>query len=88
MFATTKIALAAAIVLSTAFAASAATKPRVTPNGQIAVRQSGHEKLAHRQSGLNAFALVPRAAAGSVDDPAATGGGSTGYNESIRTNQW
>ena len=36
------------------------------------------------QSGLNAFAAVPR----NIDSPALTGGGSTGYNESLRTNQW
>jgi hypothetical protein len=35
-------------------------------------------------SGVRALASVPR----SVDDPAATGGGSLGYNASLRLNQW
>jgi opacity protein-like surface antigen len=35
-------------------------------------------------SGLHAFAMVPRTQAGSSDNPALTGGGSWGYNESVR----
>jgi hypothetical protein len=38
---------------------------------------------AHR-SGLNAFASVPGAAADTSDSPAATGGGSIGYNRMLR----
>jgi hypothetical protein len=44
---------------------------------QTAVRESG-------KSGLDAFAMVSGAASGS-DNPAATGGGSVGYNENLRT---
>jgi hypothetical protein len=88
MFTTTKITLSAAIILGTAFSASAATKPRVSPNEQIAIRHSSHKQLVHRQSGLGAFALVPQAPAGSADDPALTGGGSVGYNAGLRTNRW
>jgi hypothetical protein len=40
-----------------------------------------------RRSGLTAFARVPGAAAGSFSAQA-TGGGSTGYNENLRTDQW
>jgi hypothetical protein len=41
------------------------------------------------RAGLHAFAMAPGALAGSaVDDPALTGGGSYGYNEGLRTNQW
>ena len=50
---------------------------------QHEVRQSQGATGDH-QSGLNAFAAVPS----NVDSPALTGGGSTGYNESLRTNQW
>lgn len=32
-------------------------------------------------SGLSAFAMVPQAPAGSIDNPTLTGGGSTGYNQ-------
>ena len=37
-----------------------------------------------RSSGLNAFAMVPQAQGQSQDDPALTGGGSSGYNELVR----
>jgi hypothetical protein len=48
--------------------------------------QQGNQIAAHR-SGENAFASVPLYSAGS-DNPASTGGGSTGYNENLRTDQW
>jgi hypothetical protein len=34
--------------------------------------------------GLRAYAMVPDARARSIDDPAITGGGSTGYNALVR----
>jgi len=37
----------------------------------------------HR-SALSSFASLPR----SIDDPATTGGGSIGYNQSLRLNRW
>lgn len=40
-----------------------------------------------RRSGLNAFAKVPQATFGSRD-PQAPAGGSIGYNEMLRTDQW
>ena len=43
-----------------------------------------HSKVAVQQSGANAFAMVPRGAF----DPALTGGGSVGYNESLRNDAW
>jgi hypothetical protein len=50
-------------------------EPTASQNGRIAVRQSG----------LNAYAMVPRAhSALNPNDPAATGGGSLGYNEMLR----
>jgi hypothetical protein len=39
-------------------------------------------------SGYGAFAMVPDAPPGSIDDPALTGGGSTGYNDTVRRDQW
>jgi hypothetical protein len=41
-----------------------------------------------RHSGRNAFAMVPAGDGGSVLSPAATGGGSVGYNENLRRDQW
>jgi hypothetical protein len=53
---------------------------------QPAAPSSVQHKSAARQNGLHAFAMVPRAPAGSsLDDPSLTGGGSTGYNELIRS---
>jgi hypothetical protein len=50
----------------------------------MAVRHVGHVKTAHRQHGLNSFALVPGGAfEGSSNSPASTGGGSFGYNQNL-----
>ena len=44
-----------------------------------------HEQTAVRRSGIDAFAMVPRQQAGvASEDPANTGGGSVGYNKSLR----
>jgi hypothetical protein len=50
----------------------------------ISAHHSKHFRISSHRSGSRAFASVPR----SVDDPALTGGGSIGYNESLRLNQW
>jgi hypothetical protein len=51
-------------------------KPTTSQNGKTAVRQSG----------LHSFAKVPvPGSAFNPDSPAATGGGSLGYNELLRT---
>jgi hypothetical protein len=58
--------------------------PIAARNDTVAVRQTSHAKVA-RQSGLHAFAMVPRGSAdGNSNDPALTGGGSTGYNEMLQ----
>ena len=45
-----------------------------------------NEKIAVRQNGLHAFAMVPGpGSAFNSDDPAVTGGGSLGYNEMLRS---
>jgi len=48
------------------------------------VRQN---RIGTRRSGLNAFAMAP-SAADSRFSPAARGGGSLGYNENMRLDQW
>jgi hypothetical protein len=52
---------------------------------QIAVHQRGNERIARRQNGLNAYAMVPSTTSRSFDSsaPAATGGGSLGYNQNL-----
>jgi hypothetical protein len=71
--------IAAASIGSPAFAQYASQK------GHLAtVRHSGHVRTASHRSALSSFASLPR----SVDDPAMTGGGSIGYNESLRLNRW
>jgi hypothetical protein len=39
-------------------------------------------------SGVNAFAMVPAHGSGGFFVPAANGGGSFGYNENLRRDQW
>jgi len=69
MFSKTEIALSAAIVLGAAAMASAATKSN---------------KIAVHRSGPPAQSTVPRTPRFSnPDSPAATGGGSLGYNQNI-----
>jgi hypothetical protein len=69
MFTKTKIAFAIAIVLSTAFSASAATKPRVSHTRRTAIYNMipGRSPQTHSDS----------------NDPAATGAGSLGYNQML-----
>jgi hypothetical protein len=64
-----KIALSAAIVLSTAFSASAATQNRIIRAHRTAIYDMvpGYNPQTHSDS----------------NDPAATGGGSLGYNQML-----
>jgi hypothetical protein len=69
-------------VLPSSFAATA------VPNNNVAVVPAGHSKIAARQSGLHAFAMVPSSTGGSPagansNDPALTGAGSVGYNQML-----
>lgn len=43
--------------------------------------------VSHPSNGLDAYAMVPHAQAGSIDNPALTGGGSSGYNHLERTDR-
>jgi hypothetical protein len=60
--------------------------PEATGSDSHAAARS-HRPVAERPSGLNAFARVPGTASGSFA-PQASGGGSLGYNENLRTDQW
>jgi hypothetical protein len=76
------------IILGTAIAAVSIASPAfaqyTSQKGHLAtVRHSGHVRTASHRSGLSSFASLPRS-----DDPAITGGGSIGYNESLRLNHW
>jgi hypothetical protein len=58
--------------------------PIAAQSHTAAVRQKSQGKIAARQNGLHAFAMVPRGAAdGNANNPALTGGGSAGYNEML-----
>jgi hypothetical protein len=48
----------------------------------------GPSFAALHSSGLDAFAMVPHTRASSIDNPALTGGGSLGYNDLVRSNDW
>jgi hypothetical protein len=71
--------LAAAIAAVSASPALAAHKGK-----PISAHQNGYITQSSQGSGARAFASVPR----SADDPAVTGGGSIGYNQNLRLNQW
>jgi hypothetical protein len=75
-----KVILGAAIAaVSIASPALAAHKGKST-----SAHQNGYVTQSGQGSGVRAFASVPR----SVDDPAVTGGGSVGYNQNLRLDQW
>jgi hypothetical protein len=86
----TIVALTASVMATPAFAQSF-DKDFGTGNvlpfsyGANGSEQAG--KIAGRQSGLNAFAMVPRTStvAGDPNSPAAAGGGSEGYNQLVET---
>jgi hypothetical protein len=65
----TKIVFSAAIVISTAFSASAATKPRAARVHRTTIYNlvPGYNQQSHSNS----------------NDPARTGGGSVGYNQML-----
>lgn len=55
---------------------------------RTAAMHRARRAVAARQSGLGAFALAPAGAVGGSLSPMATGGGSIGYNENLRRDQW
>ena len=58
--------------------------PDAVQSSKVAAHQTRQDKVAARRSGLHSFASVSGAASGSnANDPAVTGGGSTGYNQML-----
>jgi hypothetical protein len=74
------IAVAAATIASPALAQSS--------QHRVGLHKVHRQTVVAHDSGLNAFAMVPGGAGGSAFSPAATGGGSVGYNENLRRDQW
>ena len=74
------------LMLGAAIAAVSIASPALAAHKgkPISAHQNGYVAQSNQGSGARAFASVPR----SVDDPAVTGGGSIGYNQNVRLNQW
>lgn len=66
---------------------ASAPSPVLQPT-RVTVRTVRNHTVATRQSGVNAFAMMPAVGTGSAFSPAATGGGSVGYNENLRKDAW
>jgi hypothetical protein len=79
----TIVANVSKVFLGAAIAAASIASPALAAHKgrQISAHHNGYVT---QGSGVRAFASVPR----SVDDPAATGGGSIGYNQNLRLNRW
>ena len=77
--------LLATLAVLTAFATPAFAQ-YAPQDYQTSAPPSVQHKIAARQNGLRAFAMVPHSPTGStLDDPSLTGGGSAGYNVMNRT---
>lgn len=72
-----------------AIAAAGIASPVLAQSSQhrVGMHKVHRHAVVARQSGFNAFAAVP-GGGDSVFSPAANGGGSIGYNENIRRDQW
>jgi hypothetical protein len=93
-----KIIIATAILLSASSAAlaqsawttgTASDRERAgypSPGGS-SIYAYAPDYAARNASGLSAFASVPQGPTGSINDPALTGGGSTGYNQIEQTDR-
>jgi hypothetical protein len=73
-----------------AVAAMGVASPVLAQSSQhrIGIHKVYRHTVVARQSGFNAFAMVPGGAGSSAFSPAANGGGSVGYNENLRRDQW
>ena len=71
--------IAAVSIASPALAQHASEKGHL-----MSVRHTGHVRAVTHLSALRSFASITRG----LDDPASTGGGSMGYNASLRLNHW
>ena len=77
------------IILGTAIAAVSIASPALAQHASekghlMSVRHTGHVRAVTHRSALRSFASITRG----VDDAASTGGGSMGYNASLRLNHW
>jgi len=74
------------LIIGAAIAAVSVTTPALAAHKgkPVSAHQNGYVIRSSQGNGVRAFASAPR----SVDDPAVTGGGSIGYNENLRLNQW
>jgi hypothetical protein len=84
----TIVALAASVMATPAFAQS--FDPSVGTGNVLSFSYGPtgqqNDKVASRQSGLDAFAMVPVASSATdSNSPATTGGGSEGYNQLVET---
>jgi hypothetical protein len=52
--------------------------------GGLHIGSASQQTQLAQRTGENAFAMVPNAVSG-IDNPGLTGGGSSGYNETVRT---
>jgi opacity protein-like surface antigen len=83
------VAVAASVMATPAFAQSfdpdAGTGNVLSFSSEPTAQHNN--KIAGRQSGLNAYAMVPGTSRSASDsnNPAATGGGSEGYNQLVET---
>jgi hypothetical protein len=74
------------VILGVVIAAVSIASPALAAHKgkPTSAHQNGYVTQSSQGSGVRAFASVPR----SADDPAVTGGGSIGYNQNLRLNQW
>jgi hypothetical protein len=79
-------ATSAALAQSTWTTGTAADTARAgygSPNGS-SLYAYAPDFVSRHASGLGAYAMVPAAQARSIDNPALNGGGSAGYNDTLR----
>ena len=74
--------------LIAAVAAVGLASPAFAQSQRMAVHHVRHHTTTTHQSGMNAFAMVPSFQGSSALSPSSTGGGSFGYNEHLRQDQW
>jgi hypothetical protein len=80
----TIVANVSKLFLGAAIAAASIVSPALAAHKGKQISAHHYVTQGSQGSGVRAFASVPR----SVDDPAATGGGSIGYNQNLRLNRW
>jgi hypothetical protein len=76
------------VALIAAVAAIGLASPAFAQTQRVAVHHVRHRTPMGTQTGTDAFAMVPGFQGGSAFSPSSTGGGSIGYNENLRKDQW